>query len=188
MKISKTGLIVAVSALTLGACVSVRQADLDAWQGVPVIELESHPIFNAMELEKKPLSDGSTMWSFTKHGGTYQNCSASSQASGTSVTQEKTRTNTYDRYGYDPYGYDRYGYDRHGYDRRGYNKQGVKRKTEVTTTNDTTYSNSNCVSGEYICVNQFLVNKEGIVQWYHPTGNNCYTNCSYRPHSRPCPR
>lgn len=173
-----------VAAIFMSSCVSVRQADLDAWENVPVIELESHPVFNAMELEKKPLSDGSTLWSYTKHGGTFQNCSGNTQTSATAVTEEKTRT---DR-GYDRYGYDRYGYDRYGYDRRGYDRRGVKRKTEVTSTSDSTSTNSSCVSGEYICTNQFLVNKDNMVVWYRPTGNSCYTDCSYRPRSRPCPK
>jgi len=55
-----------VLAFGLASCVTVRQADLDAWNNVPVIELESHPVFNAMELQKKTLSDGSTLWSYTK--------------------------------------------------------------------------------------------------------------------------
>lgn len=179
--------------LLIPSCVTVRQADLDAWENVPVIELESHPVFNAMELQKKTLSDGSTLWSYTKHGGTFQNCSGNTQTSGTAVTEEKTRKDSYDRRGYDPYGYDRsgydrYGYDRYGYDRRGMDRHGVKRKTEVTTTSDSTSTNSSCVSGEYICTNQFLVNKQNMVVWYRPTGNNCYTDCSFRPRSRPCPK
>ena len=108
-------------------------------------------------------------------------------------TKEKTSNGNYDRYGYDRsgynrYGYDKYGYDKYGYNSRGINQSGVKRKTEVTHTNESTNTNSSCVSGEYICVNQFLVNKEGIIQWYNLTGNNCRTNCSYRPISRPCPK
>lgn len=169
------------STIFIASCVVVRQADLDAWQNVPVIELESHPIFNAMELEKKPLSDGSTLWSYTKRGGTYQSCNSNAEQSASSVTDSKSRSrSSYDRHGYDRYGYDRYGYDKHGI-----NKQG-KHKTEVTSTRESSYSNSNCVTGEYVCVNQFLVSKSGMVLWYRPTGNSCYTDCSYRPQSRPC--
>lgn len=40
----------------------IHQEDLDAWRGAPLIELETHPVFSRLPLEKRKLSDGSEMW------------------------------------------------------------------------------------------------------------------------------
>jgi len=195
------------------SCLSVHQADLNAWRGVPVIELESQPVFSAMELKKTELSNGSTMWNYTQRGGSYSNCYSNTQGHSDTTRHKNDSHRTpqnerygynrseYDRYGYNRSGYDRYGYNRSGYDRYGYNRSGhnrsgynrrgttqrdQRRSTEHKQVHQSTNTSSNCVTGEYICNNQFLVDKKGIIQWYRPTGNSCYTNCSYRPASQPC--
>lgn len=40
----------------------IREADIDAWKGAPIIDLETHPLFSRLSLEKRTLSDGSEMW------------------------------------------------------------------------------------------------------------------------------
>lgn len=59
-------LLVAVAALGLFACHrgSVHQEDLDSWRDAPVEALETHPVFAALPLDKRPLSDGSELWTF----------------------------------------------------------------------------------------------------------------------------
>lgn len=44
----------------------VNSADLTAWHGVPLIELETHPVFAAQRRTVRDLSDGSQMWVFTR--------------------------------------------------------------------------------------------------------------------------
>ena len=58
--------------VTSAACggSQVRTADLDAWRGVEVSVLERHPIFAAMRLERRALTDGSELW-------IYSNCETS---------------------------------------------------------------------------------------------------------------
>ncbi len=46
----------------------VRDSDRAAWKAQPVIELERHPFFSTVPLEKKPLSDGSEIWDYTNCG------------------------------------------------------------------------------------------------------------------------
>ncbi len=42
----------------------VRQADVVSWRSVPVIELERHPFFSTLTVDKRPLSDGSELWDY----------------------------------------------------------------------------------------------------------------------------
>ena len=56
------GLVVAGCA-TAGAR-EVRQADIEAWREVPVLELETHPLFSTVPLTRRRLSDGSEMWDY----------------------------------------------------------------------------------------------------------------------------
>lgn len=46
------------------SCSSVEQKDVDAWLGVDVIELETHPVFSTMQLKKQKLSDGRVMFDY----------------------------------------------------------------------------------------------------------------------------
>lgn len=58
-------------ALALVACApgapaqGVRQSDIEAWRGAPVIQLETHALFSAAPLTRRRLSDGSEMWDYT---------------------------------------------------------------------------------------------------------------------------
>jgi hypothetical protein len=53
---------------------TVRQEDLNSWVNVRVIELETHPIFSSMQLEKRKLSDGSELWIYTNQGEPHTRC------------------------------------------------------------------------------------------------------------------
>lgn len=46
----------------------VRDSDKMAWRAQPVIELERHPFFSTVPVEKKLLSDGSELWDYTNCG------------------------------------------------------------------------------------------------------------------------
>src|SRR4030095_12662924 len=45
---------------------TVRQADLDAWSGAPLIELEPHPGFSTWQRNVEKRSDGGQLWTLTK--------------------------------------------------------------------------------------------------------------------------
>jgi hypothetical protein len=53
--------------LGVGGCLfrSVRPGDLQAWKGVAVIELQTHPLFSTLPKRVEVLSDGSEMWTFS---------------------------------------------------------------------------------------------------------------------------
>ena len=54
--------------VSVAACAptpKVRTADLQAWRGVSVVELETQPMFSSMRREVRPISDGSEMWIFS---------------------------------------------------------------------------------------------------------------------------
>ncbi len=42
----------------------VRDSDLEAWQGVGILELERHPLFSRSPVTKKPISAGSEIWDY----------------------------------------------------------------------------------------------------------------------------
>jgi hypothetical protein len=50
--------------IILAGCASVRQEDLDAWVGQPVVALETHPVFLTVPVVKTRVSDGSEIWNF----------------------------------------------------------------------------------------------------------------------------
>jgi hypothetical protein len=61
-----------VTALTMAACGpsyyethKVRSVDLEAWRGVPLVELETHAMFSTMPRKVQPLSDGGEMWTYS---------------------------------------------------------------------------------------------------------------------------
>lgn len=58
---------------TLTACATVRQVDVNAWVGQPVIALESHPFFITIPPVKSQLSDGSEIWNYV-NGGNLSSC------------------------------------------------------------------------------------------------------------------
>lgn len=43
---------------------AVRESDHQAWANAPLVDLETHPVWSLMTPEKKPLSDGSEMWTY----------------------------------------------------------------------------------------------------------------------------
>jgi len=49
---------------SIGCYRTVHQADLDAWRGAKVEALEAHPVFAALPLDKRPLSDGRELWTY----------------------------------------------------------------------------------------------------------------------------
>jgi hypothetical protein len=58
------------------AFAKVRQEDLDAWVGQPVIALEKHPVFITMPVIKTRTSDGTEIWNFV-NGRNVSSCSSS---------------------------------------------------------------------------------------------------------------
>lgn len=76
--------------ITLCACAHVRQGDLDSWRGVPVIELERHPIFSTMQIEKRKLSDGSEIWNF-RNGGLMEGRGACMPMGNTVICKDNSR-------------------------------------------------------------------------------------------------
>ena len=57
-------LVLSISLLITCGCMSVRQEDLDAWVGQPVIALEMHPIFLTLPVIKTTTSDGTEIWNY----------------------------------------------------------------------------------------------------------------------------
>jgi hypothetical protein len=60
----------------LVGCASVRQQDLRAWEGQPVLALEKHPVFLTMPVIKTRASDGTEIWNFV-NGRNVSACSSS---------------------------------------------------------------------------------------------------------------
>lgn len=58
--------IVCVFALSAGlvGCATVRQVDLDAWVGQPIVALETHPVFLTVPAVKTVASDGTQIWNY----------------------------------------------------------------------------------------------------------------------------
>lgn len=54
--------------LVLSGCQTVRRDDVAAWKGAPLSDLETHPVYAAMPLEKRPLTNGSVLWIHTNKG------------------------------------------------------------------------------------------------------------------------
>ena len=71
----------AAVAASLSACLSVRQADLDAWVGQPVAALEAHPVFVTLPVVKTVDSDGTEIWNFVDGANIGRCFSASSDSS-----------------------------------------------------------------------------------------------------------
>ncbi len=43
----------------------VHAADLDAWKGAPLVDLETHAMFSALPRKVQALSDGGEMWTYS---------------------------------------------------------------------------------------------------------------------------
>lgn len=63
-----------VVCVALTGCATVHQEDLDAWKGVPVAELETHPIFSTMPMVRTVASDGTEMRRYV-NGRNVSSCS-----------------------------------------------------------------------------------------------------------------
>lgn len=71
--------LVCIPALLLSAgcaMLGVRQADLDAWVGQPIIALETHPMFLTIPVVKTVASDGTQIWNYV-NGKEFGQCSTS---------------------------------------------------------------------------------------------------------------
>ena len=71
---NKTVLVSMLAALVMSGCATVRQADLDAWVGQPVVALETHPIFLTIPAVKTQASDGTEIWNYV-NGANLGHCS-----------------------------------------------------------------------------------------------------------------
>ncbi|MBN1903503.1 MAG: hypothetical protein JW927_00235 [Deltaproteobacteria bacterium] len=65
--------IVLIVFLSSCAIPKVRQIDLDAWVGQPVVALETHPIFLTMQVVKTVASDGTQIWNYV-NGKNFASC------------------------------------------------------------------------------------------------------------------
>lgn len=65
----RRAVVLAVVGVVLVACggaqPTIRQADLDAWKGAPLVELETHSMFSTMARKTQPLSDGGELWTYS---------------------------------------------------------------------------------------------------------------------------
>ena len=68
-------LIALASILALVGCASVRKEDQDAWVGVPVSELDLHPVFSTMPVVRTVAADGTEMRNYV-NAETLSTCSA----------------------------------------------------------------------------------------------------------------
>jgi hypothetical protein len=73
-----------VLSLLLVDCVSVRQADLDAWPGQPESALEKHPLFLTMPVVRTVASDGTEIRNYV-NGRNIEQCSGGGSIFSTSV-------------------------------------------------------------------------------------------------------
>lgn len=86
----RTKVIVLFAVASIAGCVDyepqreVRQQDLDAWVGIPVIALETHSFFIPIPLIKTKTSDGLEIWHYSNKVGVAR-CSANIGATGNSV-------------------------------------------------------------------------------------------------------
>lgn len=71
---NKAAFLFLVATSTICGCATVRQADLDAWVGQPVLALETHPIFLTVPVVKTQASDGTEIWNYV-NGANLGQCS-----------------------------------------------------------------------------------------------------------------
>ena len=76
----------AVGLLSAG-CVTVRQVDLEAWVGQPVVALETHPVFLTLAPVKTKVSDGTEIWNYV-NGVNLGACSGGGMVYGKSIDFE----------------------------------------------------------------------------------------------------
>ena len=61
--------------LTSCAVPGVRQVDLDAWVGQPLVALETHPVFHTMPVVRTVASDGTQIWNYV-NGSDVDSCTS----------------------------------------------------------------------------------------------------------------
>lgn len=71
-------------AMMLVGCATVRQVDLDAWVGQPVVALETHPVFITVPVVKTVASDGTQIWNYV-NGANVGQCAGGGSVWGTTV-------------------------------------------------------------------------------------------------------
>ena len=54
----------AIVLIVVSGCATVRQVELDAWVGQPVVALETHPFFLTVPVVKTKASDGTEIWNY----------------------------------------------------------------------------------------------------------------------------
>lgn len=81
--IRKTVWAVALS-IGLAGCATVRQVDLDAWVGQPVVALETHPFFVTVPVVKTVASDGTQIWNYV-NGASVGQCAGGGGVWGTTL-------------------------------------------------------------------------------------------------------
>ena len=59
--------------LLLAGCAGIRQEDLDAWVGQPVLQLDKHPMFLTMPVVKTIATDGTEIRNYV-NGRNFQDC------------------------------------------------------------------------------------------------------------------
>lgn len=62
----------------------VRQSDLDAWVGEPVLSLEIHPIFLTIPVVKTKASDGTEIWNYV-NGVNFSECTGGGSIFGKNI-------------------------------------------------------------------------------------------------------
>jgi hypothetical protein len=72
----RTAVVLTAIALTLSSCATVHQEDLESWAGVPVDQLDKHPVFLTMQTVRTRTSDGTEIRNYI-NGRNIASCSGS---------------------------------------------------------------------------------------------------------------
>jgi hypothetical protein len=70
--------------VAVSGCATVRQEDLDAWVGKPVVALETHPFFITVPVVKTQASDGTVIWNYV-NGANIGSCSGGGSIYGRTI-------------------------------------------------------------------------------------------------------
>lgn len=90
-----------------GCVVGVRQQDLDAWAGQPVVALETHPVFITIPVVKTVASDGTEIWNYV-NGADISNCSGIANGRGNSSVNTQTHGSSVQGNRYDSVSYKKF--------------------------------------------------------------------------------
>lgn len=147
-----TVLVVALAAAGCATSLLVRQADLDAWVGVPVVALDTHSLFLTIPVVRTVTDTGIEIRNYVNKQGV-SSCFGNVQGSGQSNTRISGNTPA----------------------------AGTGRVAgQAYTTSSANFSSfQNCSSRLVGCDNLFYI-KDGKVIEYRPTGR-CFTNQTVQP-------